>query len=932
MPPVRGKTLASLRPALFVAAFAAVALALLLAFFFLYRSQERYHRNDARDAIVAVSVLKVAQISHWREERLGDAAVLQDSYLAGFILRYLSAPTPAGQAALRSGLLAWKNHKDYSDVAVADPRGNVVFSLSGKTGPLPRDEAAALREALSLHRPVLTDLHREAGGEPYLSAVVPLFASSGGTVTPAGAAILECDAATTLYPLIVSWPTPSRTAETLLVRRDGDAMLFLNELRHRSHTAFELRIPLTRRDVPSVMSARGLTGFVEGVDYRGVPVLADIRAIPGTLWFAVTKIDVDEALASLHARLAQLAWLLAGLLAAVSALFFALWQNRGKVQYRLLMEAGTARSATAANLAAIVEGSHDAIVATTLDDVVTAWNEAAERLFGYSAAEMVGQTIGCLIPPGHGGEEDLILQDIRRGERIEHCETVRLTRDGRMVDVSLSVSPIKDPSGRIIGSSRISHDITEQKHTRRELDRLRWMLSPPPGDLFPELPGEGPVCHLAEHNTARLILDAAGESLLSEIAAGFHVLMGTCFAVHEANGDLACNVLVSDWYRFLAANSSRHCASAGVCEPRACGRWLCLGSPGKEASSQAMARGEPVDLECPDGLRIYAVPIRAGGQLVGTMSLGYGDPTHDPSRLAQLARQLGVEVAELERHAAAYEARPPFIVELAKQRLAGSARLLGEIVQRHRCELQLRDTTDNLVRSNRELEQFAYVASHDLQEPLRMVASYTQLLAHRYGDKLDQDARDFIAYAVDGATRMSQLIEDLLTYSRATSNAQAVAVVDTRNAFSLALLNLKAAILESGAEVDCGDLPPVLADAGRIVQVFQNLVGNAIKFRTPGVPPRVHIEARRTSDYPRQWLFRVADNGIGIDPKYFDRVFTIFQRLHPREEYPGTGIGLALCQRIVEHHKGRIWIESEPGKGAAFLFTLPEADAEKVEA
>jgi light-regulated signal transduction histidine kinase (bacteriophytochrome) len=206
-----------------------------------------------------------------------------------------------------------------------------------------------------------------------------------------------------------------------------------------------------------------------------------------------------------------------------------------------------------------------------------------------------------------------------------------------------------------------------------------------------------------------------------------------------------------------------------------------------------------------------------------------------------------------------------------------------------------------------------------------MVASYTQLLAHRYGDKLDQDARDFIAYAVDGATRMSQLIEDLLTYSRTTSNARAVAVVDTRNAFSLALRNLEAAILESGAEVDCGDLPPVLADSAQIVQVFQNLVGNAIKFHTPGVPPRVHVEARRAPDHPRQWLFRVADNGIGIDPKYFDRVFVIFQRLHAREEYPGTGIGLALCQRIVERHKGRIWIESEPGKGAAFLFTLPEA-------
>jgi light-regulated signal transduction histidine kinase (bacteriophytochrome) len=298
----------------------------------------------------------------------------------------------------------------------------------------------------------------------------------------------------------------------------------------------------------------------------------------------------------------------------------------------------------------------------------------------------------------------------------------------------------------------------------------------------------------------------------------------------------------------------------------------------------------------------------------------------------QLAGQLGVEVAELAQSAAAYETRPPFIVDLAKRRLIGSARLLGEIVQRHRGEVLLRQTTNHLARSNQELEQFAYVASHDLQEPLRMVASFTQLLAQRYGDKLDRDGREFIGFAVDGATRMKQLIEDLLAYSRVTAKGRPMAVVDTRNSLSLALRNLGAAILESGAEVDYDRLPPVRADGFQIVQLFQNLVGNAIKFRTPGVPPRVHIEASHAAGDPRQWQFRVSDNGIGIEPKHFDRIFAIFQRLHTRREYPGTGIGLALCRRIVESYQGRIWVESEPGKGTAFLFTLPEVDPEKGEA
>ena len=914
-----------------VAGFAVVTVALLLGGFHLYRSQERYQRNDAREALTAVSVLKVDQISRWREGRLSDAALWsEDPYLAGPVLGYLSAPTPAAQAALRSALLAWKQSKAWADIAVTDPAGKVVLSLSGDTGGLSKDGAAALQQAFSLHRPVLTDLHRrEPGVSPRLSAVAPMFSISKGAKTPAGAVILRCDAASVLYPLIASWPTASRTAETLLVRRDGDAMLFLNELRYRSHTALELRVPLTRRDVPSVMAANGVTGFVEGVDYRGVPVFADIRAIPATPWFAITKIDVAEAMAPMRAGALQLACLVVGLLAAVGTLFFALSQVRAKAHSQLLMEAATARATTAARLAAIVDGSQDAIVATTNEGVITTWNTAAEHLYGYCAAEMIGHPIGRLVPPGCGTEEDAIVAVIRGGGWFAPYEAVRLTKDGGLVEVSLSISPVEDDVGRIAGSARISRDITEHKRARRELDRLRWMLSPlaalPPAEPL----ARAPVCQYAARNAARLILDAAGESLLSEIAGGFHVLMGTCFAVHEATGDLAYSVLASGWCRFLDANSKRHCASAGVCQPQACGRWLSSGSPEENAALETMARGEPVDIERSDGLRLYSVPIRAGGEVVGSMSLGYGDPPRDPAQLAQLAEKYGVDAVLLERHAADYETRPPFIVELAKQRLAGSARLLGEIVQRSRGEALLRETRDELARSNRELEHFAHIASHDLQEPLRMVASYTQLLAQRYHDQLDQDGRDFIDYAVDGATRMKELILDLLAYSRVTARGLPAAVVDTSDSLALALRNLAAAVGETNAEITSGDLPEVLADGSQIVQLFQNLVGNAIKFRTLGVPPRVRIEARQAPDHPRQWLFRVADNGIGIDPKFFDRVFVIFQRLHTRHEYPGTGIGLALCQRIVERHGGRIRIESEPGKGTTFLFTLPEVNPEK---
>jgi signal transduction histidine kinase len=241
------------------------------------------------------------------------------------------------------------------------------------------------------------------------------------------------------------------------------------------------------------------------------------------------------------------------------------------------------------------------------------------------------------------------------------------------------------------------------------------------------------------------------------------------------------------------------------------------------------------------------------------------------------------------------------------------------LLQVTRAENQLRDLNKELVRSNADLQQFAYVASHDLQEPLRMVASYTQLLAKRYKGKLDADADEFIGYAVTGATRMQRLINDLLAYSRLTSRGKAFEQVDCNLLVEDVLNTLRLAIEENRAVVTHDGLPNVTADGGQLGQLFQNLLSNAIKFHG-SEPPRVHISAERRNS---EWLFSVRDNGIGVDPQYADRIFVIFQRLHNSEEYPGTGIGLALCKKIVERHGGHIWVESQPGQGATFYFSIP---------
>ncbi|CAN5907680.1 hypothetical protein BH23ACT11_BH23ACT11_28200 [soil metagenome] len=345
-------------------------------------------------------------------------------------------------------------------------------------------------------------------------------------------------------------------------------------------------------------------------------------------------------------------------------------------------------------LAAIVESSEDAITSTTMHGTIVSWNPGAEKLYGYTGAEAIGRPISMLVPPDRIEERPDLYEAVEAGEVVTNYETVRVTKEGRLIDISLSLSRVEGPDGDLMGVASIARDITERKEYEKELER-----------------------------------------------------------------------------------------------------------------------------------------------------------------------------------------------------------------------------------SNDELQQFAYVASHDLQEPLRMISSYMQLLERRYKDQLDDTAREFIGYAVDGANRMQQLINDLLKYSRVGTRGGEPEPIDLSAVFEAALANLKVAVEDSGAEVTAEDLPTVMGDQTQLLQLFQNLIANSMKFRREGVSPKVRVGAERRDG---EWLISISDNGIGINPDDAERIFHIFERLHSREEYEGTGIGLAVCKRIVERHGGSIWVE--PGEGTTFYFTLPATD------
>jgi PAS domain S-box-containing protein len=520
-------------------------------------------------------------------------------------------------------------------------------------------------------------------------------------------------------------------------------------------------------------------------------------------------------------------------------------------------------------LASIVEFSDDAIIGKTLEGVIVSWNRGAQRIYGYSEEEVVGRSISLLVPPDRPDELQEILGAVRRGEPVDHFETVRTRKDGGLIDISLTVSPLKNSAGDIIGASTIARDITRRKRAEEEQQRL------------------------AEENAT---ISEIGRIISSSLDIG-EVYEGFAKEMNKLVDFDRISIDTIDHERGLAVVKYIYGEEAQGYNPGITFPWQ--GDRVQELSSGNILITEDADpvstsLDFLSGFRSDAlVPLISRGHIIGIMVLR-------------------------SRRAGAYGPQERVILE-SLANLIGPAVDNGSLYEEAvLAEQELARQAQELSRSNTELEQFAYVASHDLQEPLRMVSSYVQLLSRRYKDKLDSDADDFIGFAVDGAARMQVLINDLLTYSRVGTQGRPFEPTDCNNIIRRVIDDLTGIIGDAGATVVYDDLPTINCDATQLGQLFQNLVANALKFRSED-PPKIRVSAEGRDG---EWVFSVRDNGIGIAPDYFEQIFLIFQRLHNRSEYAGTGIGLAVCKKIVERHGGRIWVDSEHGKGSTFHFTL----------
>jgi PAS domain S-box-containing protein len=604
----------------------------------------------------------------------------------------------------------------------------------------------------------------------------------------------------------------------------------------------------------------------------------------------------------------------------------------------------------------LMEAAPDAMVVVNQAGEIVLLNVQAEKRFGYRRDELLGQKVTNIIPEGFA--ERLIADDLRSSEDAmaqqigTGIELNARRKDGTGFPIEIMLSPLESPEGTLVTAA--IRDISVRKNAEKVLaqmeEKYRGLLEAAPdamvvvnqvGEIVllnlqaekqfgyrrDELLGQKVTNIIPEGFAERLVADdlrSPEDALAQEIGTGIE-LTGLRRDGSEFPMELMLSPLESTEGTLVTAAirdiTVRRKAEKHLAQMEGKYRGLLEAAP--DPMVVVNQAGEIVLLNLQAEKQFgYRRNELLGQKVKNIIPEGFAERLiADGLRSAEdaLAQKIGTGIELSGRR----KDRTEFPIELMLSPLGGAEGILvtaaiRDISVRKSAEADLLHKVEELNRSNEELGQFAYIASHDLQEPLRMVASYTQLLSRRYKGKLDTDADEFIAFAVDGATRMQRLIQDLLAYSRVGTKGRELLSTSSEGALRSALSNLRGAIEESGAQITHDPLPDVLADEMQLIQLFQNLVGNAIKYQNPGIP-KIHVGAMNGG---KQYRFTVQDNGLGIDPQYFERIFGMFQRLHKRQEFAGTGIGLAICKKIVERHGGQISVESQPGVGSTFCFAL----------
>jgi len=811
--------------------------------YFSYQNYEKNYRAEIEQQLSAIADLKVDQIKVWRKERLGDGQVFYKNVMfSALVKRYIQNHNDRGA---RAEILAWagqvQNGYNYDLMMLLDAQWNtiLVFPENKERARLVIDERNI--KMLQMGNIAFQDFYRnDLDQHIYLKILVPILEERSPKRMFAVLA-LRISPEEYLYPLIQKWPTPSKTSETLIIRRDGNDALFLNDLKFHKDAALNLRIPLTSKDVLAVKAALGIEGIVEGIDYRGEQVVGVVRAVPDSPWFLIARMDMEEVYSPLRERLLLMIILVCALLVGAGASVGLVWRRQ---RTRFNLEQHKSVEALR-DLEGIIDTVREPLIALDKDLRVVKVSRSFYDFFKVKPEETVGQLIYDL------GNKQWDIPKLR--ELLETILPQKASFDNYEVEHDFAIIGKRTmllnarQIQRVLGKERIIllaiEDITERKEIEAGLEKTRKELV--------------------------VIKKSADEA--SEFAES--VINTVREPLIALDKDLRVVKVSRSFYEFFKVKPEE-------------------------------TVGQPIyDL----GNKQWDIPKLR--ELLETI----------------LPQKASFDNYEVEHDFATIGKRTMLLNARQIQQALGKERIIllaiEDITERKEIEAGLEKTRKELELANKELEAFSYSVSHDLRAPLRHVSGYVELLTKHFKSELSEKGVHYLDSIADSAHQMGKLIDTLLQFSKTGRVEMQRTQLDMNEIVKDSVESVRKDSPDRTIDWIVGKLPSIFGDDATLRLVWINLLSNAVKFTRTRENASIEIGAK---DEAKEVIFFIKDNGVGFDMKYAQKLFGVFQRLHPTEEFEGTGIGLANVNRIVIRHGGRMWAEAELNKGATFYFSIPK--------
>ena len=928
-----------------------------------YQELRESIKKEKQRELATIADLKVQQIIYWRSERYADALLSsQDEIVASRVKRWLQNPVVSQD---RTDILNWlasiANHGQYRKVCLIDESGTIRLSAGRSHEELGAHVGGTAKEALRTRRVIFGDFERE--GEEFgvhLDLFSPVYLTRSKDTASVAVILFQVDPQDFFFQLVQSWPIPSRTSEALLAHREADSITFLTETKDHKHRPLSLRLPMSQYSLPSAKALKGEEGIVEGLDYAGVPVLSAIRRISDSPWSIVVKVSLEEMYAPLQDRKLTSELFVGVLIVAAGSIIGLVWRHQRALFYRRRYELELERNRVVESsdrLAAIVESSDDAIFGRDCNGIITSWNAGAEKLFGYSANESLGRVIVQIVPQDRLNEEEQVLDRILRTGQIEHYETVRVVRDGQLINVSVTVSPMKDAAGNIVGASTVARDNTAQKlaeatqsasdaRYRRFFEAARdgiLILDAETGMVVDVNPS---LLEMLGYSREQFLGKRIWElGFFKDVAANksnFMELQQKEFILYEnlpmetATGRLINVEFVSHVYQ-VDRTKVIQCNIRDITARM-------LAEEGLKRSEEQYRNFFEDDLtgdflSTPDGRIISCNPAFA--RIFGFASVDealkldanalFPTPEKRERFLSTLQEKKRLEYfeSELLRRDGSHAYCIENVVGIFDQ-TGNLVQMKGYIFD----DSQRKSLERQLVQAQK-LESLGTLASgiaHDFNNILGIILGYASLLTQQISDP--ENIKNNAEAVVKASMRGAALVKQLLTFARkADTQLASVKLNEIVLEASKFLSETIAKTIEITLDLEKG-LPPISADATQIHQLMINLCVNARDAMPNGgtLTVTTHLQQGDAirNKFPNatagQYIvLSVADTGVGMDERTRSRIFEPF--FTTKEAGKGTGLGLSVVFGIMESHKGFVTVETEPGKGTTFYlcFLLPQS-------